>query len=55
MLEEKPWTQSKKAVKDGYPEDAGKRRESEVQDFTNDFSKKIDQLIEVKEKDIMTV
>ena len=45
----------KKAVKDGYPEDAGKRRESEVQDLTNDFSKKIDHLVEVKEKDIMTV
>lgn len=45
----------KKGVKDGYPEDAGKRREGEVQDLTNNFGKKIDSLIEAKEKDIMTI
>ncbi len=45
----------KKAVKQGYPEDAGKRRETEVQDTTNDFSKKVDETIEAKEKEIMTV
>lgn len=45
----------KKEVKDGYPEDAGKRREEEVQNMTNDYAKKVDALIEAKEKDIMTV
>lgn len=45
----------KKEVKDGYPEDAGKRKESEVQDKINEFNKKVDDLIDLKEKDIMTV
>lgn len=45
----------KKSVKDGYPEDSGKRREDEVQKMTDAFVKKIDELIEAKEKDIMTV
>ena len=45
----------KKEVKDGYPEDAGKRKESKVQDMVNNYTEKIDHLIEVKEKDIMTV
>lgn len=45
----------KKAVKKGYPEDAGKREESNVQETTNNFSKKIDALVAAKDKDIMTV
>lgn len=45
----------KKAVKDGYPEDLGKKKEVEIQDMVNQFTKKIDHLLEVKEKDIMTV
>ena len=45
----------KKEVKDGYPEDAGKKRESEVQDMTNNFGKSIEQILDAKEKDIMTV
>jgi ribosome recycling factor len=45
----------KKAVKDGYPEDAGKRMEDQVQKLTNDFSAKVDHMIEAKEKDIMTI
>lgn len=45
----------KKEVKEGYPEDAGKRKETEVQDLTNNFGKNIDQILEAKEKDIMTV
>lgn len=45
----------KKEVKEGYPEDAGKRKETEVQDIVNSYSKKVDNIIEVKEKDIMTV
>ena len=45
----------KKAVKNGYPEDAGKDRESDVQNMVNSFTKKIEALLEAKEKDIMTV
>lgn len=45
----------KKAVKDGYPEDAGKRAEHNVQEFTNSFGKKIDDILTKKEADIMTV
>lgn len=45
----------KKAVKNGYPEDAGKKEETNVQEMTNTFSKKAEGLVSVKEKDIMTV
>ncbi len=45
----------KKAVKDGFPEDMGKRKEGEVQDTTNKFGTSIDELISGKEKDIMTI
>lgn len=45
----------KKEVKDGYPEDAGKRKEDEVQGLINKYTKSIDDVIAAKEKDIMTV
>ncbi len=45
----------KNAVKDGYPEDAGKKSEGDVQKKTDEFSNKIDKLIEIKEADIMTI
>ncbi len=45
----------KQEVKDGYPEDAGKKLEKEVQDLTNSFGNKVNALLESKEKDIMTV
>ncbi len=45
----------KKAVKNGYAEDMGKAKEAEVQNLTDKHIAKIDQLIEAKEKDIMTV
>lgn len=45
----------KAEVKDGYPEDQGKRREGEVQSLINGFAETIGKLIEAKEKDIMTV
>jgi ribosome recycling factor len=45
----------KKAVKDGYPEDMGKKREEEVQKTVDSYSQKIDKFIEAKEKDIMTI
>ena len=45
----------KNAVKDGYPEDAGKRKEEEAQKLTNEYTRKIDSLILNKEKDILTI
>lgn len=45
----------KKAVKDGYSEDAGKNKESLVQDLTNKYSSAVDQLMEAKEKGIMKI
>lgn len=45
----------KKAVKDGYPEDAGKRKEAEVQELTNKYTQKVDDILDAKEKEIMTV
>jgi len=45
----------KKAVKDGYPEDEGKRREESTQKTVNGFGDKVDQMIDKKEKDIMTI
>lgn len=45
----------KKEVKDGYPEDAGKKMETDIQNSVNSFSAKIDKLIELKEADIMKV
>ncbi len=45
----------KDAVKDGFPEDAGKRLEQKAQDLTNTFTGKADKTAEGKEKDIMTV
>ena len=45
----------KTEVKDGYPEDAGKRREEEVQKKVNEFADQIDKIIDGKEKDIMAV
>ncbi len=46
----------KKAVKAGdLPEDNGKRREQEIQDMTDKFSKRIDDMVKNKEKDIMTI
>lgn len=45
----------KKAQKDGMPEDMAKDGENETQKLTDKFSRKIDELVAVKEKDIMTV
>ncbi len=45
----------KKKVKDGFPEDMGKRKEDEIQKTIESYMNKIDKMIEVKEKDIMTV
>jgi len=45
----------KKEVKDGYPEDAGKRDEDNIQKMVNGYGEKINKLVESKEKDIMIV
>lgn len=45
----------KKLKKDGLSEDLEKDAEADVQKLTDDFSKKIDALFAVKEKDILTV
>lgn len=45
----------KKAVKNGFPEDAGKGKEAYVQDLTNKFSEKVDSLLGTKEKEIMSI
>ncbi|UII22927.1 ribosome recycling factor [Fulvivirga ligni] len=45
----------KKLQKDGAAEDDIKRAEDKVQALTDDFTKKVDELLEKKEKEIMTV
>ena len=45
----------KKEVKDGYPEDEGKKQEDMIQKMDNSYGDKIKQMVEAKEKDIMTV
>ena len=45
----------KEEIKDGYPEDMGKRKEAEVDKWVHDLSDKIDEMITAKEQDIMTV
>lgn len=45
----------KKAVKDGTPEDIGKRKETELQNLVNNFVEQIDKMTAAKEKEIMTV
>ena len=45
----------KKAVKDGLSEDIGKDKEKEIQEMVDNYTNKINHLVEAKEKDIMTV
>ncbi len=45
----------KHEVKDGYPEDMGKKKEADIDKMLHDHSDTIDHLITAKEKDIMTV
>ena len=45
----------KQAVKDGYPEDAGKRSETKAQELTDKYAKKAEEMAKEKEKDIMTI
>lgn len=45
----------KKAQKDGMPEDMQKEYEEKIQKETDGFGKKVDELVAVKEKEILTV
>lgn len=45
----------KQLQKDGIAEDDIKRAEDKVQQLTDEFTKKVDEILEHKEKDIMTV
>lgn len=45
----------KKAVKEGLPEDMGKRKETELQDLVNKYVEQVDKIVAAKEKEIMTV
>lgn len=45
----------KKEVKDGYPEDMGKKKEGDVDKMVHTHTDAVDHLIAAKEKDIMTV
>ena len=47
--------QLKKAQKEGMPEDMQKEYEQNVQKETDAFTKKVDELVSAKEKEIMTV
>ena len=42
-------------MKNGLPEDAAKDAEAEVQKMTDSYNKKVDDILLVKEKDIMTI
>lgn len=44
-----------KFVKDGYPEDEGKRREAEVESMTKEYNAKVEKMLVKKEEEIMTV
>lgn len=45
----------KQAVKDGYPEDAGKRKEDAADKLTHDYYDKVLEMVETKEKEILTI
>jgi ribosome recycling factor len=45
----------KKMLKEGLPEDSAKDGETSVQNLVNEFSGKVDKMLEAKEKEIMTV
>ncbi len=47
--------QIKKGIKEGFPEDAGKRMEQQIEDLTHKFSDQVDKMVEKKEEDIMTI
>jgi len=44
----------KKEVKEGYPEDAGKRKEATVETLVKDYYTKVEEIVDSKEKEVMT-
>lgn len=46
---------AKKLTKEGVPEDEIKKLETDIQGLTDDYIQKVDKILSVKEKDIMTV
>jgi len=46
---------AKKLKKDGIPEDEVEKLEADIQKATDEFITKVDKILEIKEKDIMTV
>ncbi|MEI7499190.1 MAG: ribosome recycling factor [Bacteroidota bacterium] len=46
---------AKKLKKDGVPEDEVERLETDIQKLTDEYISKVDKVLEIKEKDIMTV
>lgn len=45
----------KKEQKNGLAEDVAKRKEHDIQNLVNDYSGRIDKIVESKDKEIMTV
>ncbi|MDT8393344.1 MAG: ribosome recycling factor [Bacteroidales bacterium] len=46
---------AKSLEKEGLPEDESKRVQDKIQEITDEYTKKVDDMLEVKEKDMMTV
>ena len=46
---------AKKLKKEGVPEDEVEKAETDIQKATDEFIEKVDKILEIKEKDIMTV
>jgi ribosome recycling factor len=47
--------QLKREVKNGLPEDLGKRKEADLQDLVNKYVEQVDKIVASKEKEILTV
>lgn len=47
--------QLKREVKNGLPEDLGKRKEADLQDMVNKYVDQVDKIVAAKEKEILTV
>jgi ribosome recycling factor len=45
----------KQAQKDGLPEDEAKTGETKVQELTDRYNKKVEEVLAAKDKDIMTI
>lgn len=46
---------AKSLEKDGLPEDESKKVQDKIQELTDDYIKKVDDMLDAKEKDVMTV